>query len=157
MTVWVPNHNEANHNPCNLRDEGIPWQGLVGADSRGLCIFDTDFHGLRAGARDIFVKWYRDGLRTVADIIGKYAPPQGPDHNDTAAYIVYVVNYLNNAPAYIKARLAPGVLNISAVTKLLLSDAEALLWFLKAVIGEEEGRIIYGDDLILSAVQAALE
>jgi len=132
---------ERNHNPCNLRyDPGIRWQGLdhPPADDHGLCRFVDDEHGLRAGARDIHVKWATHGWRTVSEIIDHYAPP---NENDTGAYIAFVCRRLG----------------VAADAPLDLGDPTVLGQFVTAIVTEEEGRDIYADALIARAVADALD
>ncbi len=73
-----------NNNPGNLMDQGIDWDGLMGCDERGRCIFATAAKGFRALALDLHTKWSEDGLKTISAILTKFAPPVT---NDTAAYI----------------------------------------------------------------------
>ena len=131
---------ERNHNPCNLRySPAIQWQGLDDPpqDDHALCRFVDDLHGLRAGAKDIHNKFARDALKTVHAILAKYAPP---NENDTSAYVAYVAKRLGVDPD----------------DTLDLDASDQLFAFVKAVIGEEEGRDIYNDDLVRQAVAEAL-
>ena len=82
------------NNPFDLRDEGIPWKGLIGAKDR-FCEFDTIEHGLRAGFRDIHTAWKMDGLNSIRQIVSKYAPPS---ENDSTAYINAVCKETNLGP-----------------------------------------------------------
>lgn len=128
------------HNPGNLRDFGIPWLGLADPpiDERGFCIFVDDFHGLRALSRDLYNKWSRDGLKTVEQIISKYAP--SGDDNDTSAYIADVC----------------GNLGIKPDSPLDLSIAPNLGALARAIIRHEQGRCIYSVSALAAAVAAAL-
>ena len=63
-----------NNNPLNI-EQGEDWQGLAGEqlDTR-FATFEDAEHGLRAGAK--VLKTYQDkhGLKTVRDMIGRWAP-----------------------------------------------------------------------------------
>jgi hypothetical protein len=81
------------NNPFSLRGENIPWKGKIGFE-RGFSVFDSIDSGLRAGYRDIRVK-FRNGLDTVRKIITVYAPPS---ENNTDGYIKFVSDRLNVEP-----------------------------------------------------------
>ena len=75
------------NNPGNLRSsKGFKWQGEVG-DNKGYCVFDTMNNGVRALAKNLLTYQRRYGLRTVKDIITRWAPP---NENNTDSYIAYV-------------------------------------------------------------------
>ena len=74
-----------NHNPGNLRRSSDPWQGLAPEQT------DTEFFqftspkwGIRALARTLIVYQDRGGLKTIDQMISRWAPP---DENDTGAYV----------------------------------------------------------------------
>lgn len=81
-----------NNNPGNLMDFGIPWEGLVGKDEAGRCIFKTMQDGVRAMALDILSDYGKKRLRTPTLLVTEYAPPivKGKVENDTEAYIKFV-------------------------------------------------------------------
>lgn len=64
-----------NNNPGNLRDNGTKWQGMVGRDDRGFCIFDSAANGLRAAAQTALSYQLRRGIRTLAAFGDLWAPP----------------------------------------------------------------------------------
>lgn len=72
-----------NNNPGNIRTGGDAWLGKTGDDGEFLT-FDKPENGLRAAARLLQTYQTKHGLKTVADIIGRWAPP---DENQTAAYV----------------------------------------------------------------------
>lgn len=83
-----------NNNPGNIEARSnIRWQGQSGDDGR-FARFETPEHGLRALARDLYVKRDR-GLDTVAEIISVWAPP---NENNTAAYIAGVSREIGVGP-----------------------------------------------------------
>lgn len=100
---------ERNRNPLNLRPlpNGEKWQGQVGVDRNSVtgafCVFDTNVKGVRAAVVNMrsYVKYA--GVRTIADVIYRWAPPPaggitgtagsavgGVDQNHTEAYIASV-------------------------------------------------------------------
>lgn len=129
---------ERNNNPLNLEGRNIPWHGLLGCDPKGYCIFATVELGLRAGARDLHTKWAKDGLRTFAAIVPKFAP--AADHNDVAAYVADLVSRTG----------------IGADEPLDLDSAAELASVVKAFICHENGRCIYSDETIIDACRIAL-
>lgn len=80
-----------NKNPGNLRDTGIKWKGLTGADSNGYAIFDTIDNGLRAMAIDVIGDIAKRGKNKLEPLFMEYAP--SADNNDPAAYARAVAAY----------------------------------------------------------------
>lgn len=73
-----------NHNPGNI-EKGDPWQGLA-ADQSGdprFAVFAAPEWGIRALARLLITYQDRRGIRTLAAIAARWAPPP---ENDAAAY-----------------------------------------------------------------------
>jgi hypothetical protein len=84
-----------NHNPGNIR-LGAKWKGLAAVQADGaFCQFTAPVWGLRALAKVLLAYRDRHDLRTVAQIVGRWAPP---GENDTAAYVRDVARHLNVAP-----------------------------------------------------------
>lgn len=136
-----PTRGERNCSPGNLRyDKKIHWHGLAQPpqDDGGYCIFTTALWGIRALARDLLVANEDDGLKTVMEIIDRFAPAS---ENNTAAYIEAVCDAMGVEPD----------------KSLDLTDAGQLQVFAHAVILHENGRCIYPDSLISQAVQLALK
>ncbi|WP_417251073.1 hypothetical protein [Castellaniella sp.] len=82
-----------NHNPGNLR-WGDPWQGLVPANRRtdkAFCQFVSAAYGIRALARTLITYQDKYGLRSVRQIISRWAPTS---ENDTQAYIQAVADQI---------------------------------------------------------------
>ena len=74
-----------NHNPGNLRRSADPWQGMAAEQT------DSEFFrfasakwGIRALARTLIAYQDRVGLKTIKQMIGRWAPP---NENDTGAYV----------------------------------------------------------------------
>ena len=86
-----------NNNPGNIRRSDDKWQGLaeVQSDSQ-FFVFTTPVYGVRAIARLLINYQDKYGLRTIHDIISKWAPPV---ENKTDAYIASVVQRTGFAAA----------------------------------------------------------
>ncbi len=77
-----------NNNPGNLRKTETQWQGL--ADQQldpDFFMFKSPIYGIRALARVLIAYQVKHGLRTIQQIIERWAPP---NENDTAAYVAAV-------------------------------------------------------------------
>lgn len=86
-----------NHNPMNVKDSSILWNGETGQNLDP--VFEEFKHysdGIRAGAKLLvnYNKLY--GLNTVQGLINRYAPPS--DDNPTTAYVQHVADYLGVSP-----------------------------------------------------------
>lgn len=91
MTQLIPRGIRVN-NPLNL-EKGQPWQGLSddqSADDR-FCTFKNPVFGLRAAMKVLMTYFDKHGLKTVWDIISRFAPP---DENPTAAYATHVAEQI---------------------------------------------------------------
>ena len=74
-----------NHNPGNLRRSSDPWQGLAAEQTDAEFFqFGSAKWGIRALARTLIAYQDRVGLKTVKQMIGRWAPP---NENDTGAYV----------------------------------------------------------------------
>ena len=69
-----------NRNPGNLRDAGIKWDGLTGADPQGFAIFRTDQHGIRALVKDLRKDYWTDKQRTVTALISEFCSGERKPH-----------------------------------------------------------------------------
>jgi len=78
-----------NNNPTNLvHDPHNKWIGLAVPPSDGrMCVFTDMPSGIRAGALNLMVYQDRYGLRTIAELIARWAPAS---ENDVDAYIATV-------------------------------------------------------------------
>ncbi|MFW8566138.1 hypothetical protein [Orrella sp. 11846] len=73
-----------NNNPGNLR-HGDPWQGLASNQpDPAFCTFQSPVYGIRALARTLITYQDKYGLRTIAQIISRWAPPV---ENNTQSYV----------------------------------------------------------------------
>jgi len=132
---------ERNNNPGNIRKSAIFWRGETSGSDNGFETFTGAEDGIRAIA--VLLQNYQKkyGLNTVRGLINRYAPPtvNGKFENDTGAYI--------NAVA--------GALNVSPDAPLNIADPAVLLPLVTAIIKHENGRVLYDQALIASAVGVA--
>ena len=74
-----------NHNPGNLRRSSDPWQGLAAEQTDAEFFqFASAKWGIRALARTLIAHQDRVGLKTIKQMIGRWAPP---NENDTGTYV----------------------------------------------------------------------
>ncbi len=74
------------NNPLNIRySKHNNWDGQVGCEA-GFCVFKNTAYGFRA-AYKIITNYMRAGLRTIEEIVTRWAPPC---ENDTKRYINFV-------------------------------------------------------------------
>lgn len=81
-----------NNNPMNIVDSEIVWQGMLDPLSDGdskFCVFKTPDYGIRAGTRILNTYFYKHNLKTINEIIARYAPEH---ENDTEKYIDFVAD-----------------------------------------------------------------
>lgn len=130
---------ERNNNPGNIRHlgGGQKWQGESKTQTdHDFCQFDDVRYGIRALAKTLLTYQDSHGLRTIKDIINRWAPP---NENDTGAYVNAVAN---------DCKLLP-------TDDIDLHKASSLETLCKAIIRHENGEVIYTDSQIQSAVQLA--
>ena len=131
----IRNNNPGNidYNPTNK------WQGQLphepGIESR-FARFETPFYGIRALAKLLLNYQRLHGLRSVRQIINRWAPTS---ENATHSYINAVANELG--------------INLDIELTLNQKNLERLT---VAVIRHENGRQPYTEELIARAVQEAL-
>lgn len=84
-----------NNNPGNIR-LGDPWQGLVSHQTdSAFCQFTTPTYGIRALCRVLISYQDKYGLRSIKDIINRWAPP---NENNTGAYVEAVAKATRHSP-----------------------------------------------------------
>lgn len=129
-----------NNNPGNIDyNPNNNWQGQLSHDpsiEKRFARFKTPFYGIRALAKLLLNYRRLHGLRTVSQIISRWAPTS---ENSTHSYISAVANELG----------------VSSDTEFALNQKN-LERLTAAVIRHENGRQPYADDLIARAVQDAL-
>ena len=129
-----------NNNPGNLRRNGDPWQGL--AERQGdveFFTFKSAIYGIRALARTLIAYQDKHGLRTIRQIISRWAPPNE-----------------NNTNAYIRAVAADTKQDADQILDMHRFDH--LLSLTKAIIRHENGQQPYTDvELTKGLVLAGVE
>lgn len=129
---------ERNCNPGNIERGTIIWDGMAQTqgDSR-FVTFKTPEFGIRALAKILLHYFRKDGLNTVQAIITKWAPPV---ENDDTAYINHVCR----------------ICTVEPDTTLNVENPDTLEMIVRGIILHENGRCIYDDATIVSAIQSAL-
>jgi hypothetical protein len=131
---------ERNCNPLNLRPSGDPWIGLrTEQTDPGYLQFQTSFHGIRAGAKNLLTYFRVYKRQTPSDIIGRWAPKS--DNNPTSSYISTVAKALGVGPA----------------DKVDLENQDIMFKMIEAMIGVECGRQPYPKTELMAAIQAAYD
>lgn len=129
-----------NRNPGNIRKSETAWRGLAPVQSDpDFCVFLTMQMGVRATAINILHYVNLHGLKTVRQIITRWAPPS---ENDTAAYIANVSRIMGVDPDH---------------ELRLMGDAVELEELCAAIFRHENGEDIEPLDLLegcLMAMQA---
>lgn len=88
----TPPRGVRNNNPFNLEKGTQKWQGLsVEQTDPKFCMFDTAVLGIRAGMRDLIAAQDQHELRTVFDIMQRFAPA---GDNDTVSYVTAVCEHM---------------------------------------------------------------
>lgn len=83
------------NNPFNIRYSNLNrWKGLLG-QYNGFCTFVSLDYGVRTAAYLLMISYRKRGLRTYAELINAFAPPQ---ENDTWSYIKFVTDKLHVMP-----------------------------------------------------------
>ena len=128
-----------NNNPGNIRRTDTRWQGerLVVTDS-AFEEFETPEDGIRALALILRNYQRKHGLKCVAQIIARWAPPC---ENDTGSYAGHVA----------------GVLGVSMTAPIDTSHPGTLATLVRAIIRHENGVQPYSDEEIEEGVKRALE
>lgn len=99
-------------------------------------VYSSPQEGMKAMA-GLLLRYGRQGLNSIEQIVNKYAPPSA---NDTRAYIARVAKEMGVAPS----------------EPLRLTDPEVLRKLMAAMIRVEQGYQPWGMDMIAQGVQAAL-
>jgi len=109
-----------NRNPLNI-ELGAPWKGLSGRQTDGrFAQFDSHLHGIRAAARVLRNYQRLHGLRTVRQVIGRWAPPV---ENDTGSY----------------ARAVASAMGVGLDQDIDLADAALMTDMIQAMAVHENG------------------
>lgn len=124
---------ERNNNPGNIRKSNAAWQGKVSGADSSFETFASPEMGIRALAITLRTYQTKYRLRSVRQIIGRWAPPNE-----------------NNTEAYIRAVCAR--LGVTADQAVDLNDAATLAGMTEAIIKHENGRSIYTSAQIETAI-----
>lgn len=109
-----------NNNPGNIR-HGDKWQGMRAIqEDHSFVQFETAEYGIRALVKVLLAYQSKHGLRTIAEIIARWAPPS---ENDTAAYVAAVAR----------------TLRVAADEPVVLTDRAVMLPLVRAIIAHENG------------------
>lgn len=128
-----------NNNPGNIRfivGATSGYLGCTGSDG-AFCQFDVPEHGIRALAALLLTYQRRYGIKTIAAVVRRWAPPT---ENDTAAYVEAV----SRATGY------------DAETPLDFADPGVLTGLAKAIIQHENGQMPYTPEQLAAGIGAAL-
>jgi len=126
-----------NCNPGNIRKSRDRWKGLAPSQSDpAFFVFETPLWGIRAMAVILRNYQRRHGLRSLAQIIARWAPPR---ENDTGGYVAAVSKATGIGPR----------------THVDLGDGAILRALIAAVIRHENGLQPYDADTIYSAIELA--
>ncbi|MCX7366268.1 MAG: structural protein P5 [Alphaproteobacteria bacterium] len=129
-----------NDNPGNLRRSPDPWQGLAPEQTdREFFQFTSAKWGIRALARTLIAYQDRVGLKTIKQMIGRWAPPT---ENDTGAYV----------------RAVAASVGVGADEQIDVHDYAVLRPLTLAIIRHENGQQPYTDaeidaGLVLAGVE----
>lgn len=127
-----------NNNPGNIRRSPDAWLGLAAEQTDPKFFrFNAPLFGIRALAVILRNYQRKHGLKTIREVIGRWAPSS---ENDTEAYVTAVAR-------------ATG---LAADAALDLEDPATLAALVEAVIEHENGEQPYSDALIEQAVASAL-
>ena len=129
-----------NKNPGNIKDFGIPWDGLVTSiTEKTFCVFQSPWYGIRAMAK-IFVSYsVRHGLYTISDIIGRWAP--GSDNNPTQDYVDFVAKRIG----------------IAFYANIQVTDFKVMEALVEAVIHFENGKNPYTWEIRTGIIMAGID
>ena len=125
-----------NNNPGNIR-HGEKWEGLSDKQTdSSFCIFKTPEYGIRAMAKILLNYQKKYGLKTIKQIISRWAPP---NENNTQSYIKSV-------------SLSVGV---DSEEEINLNNKNIMVPLIKAIIKHENGEQPYSDEQILKGIHLA--
>lgn len=126
------------NNPFDIRISNTQWRGkVIPSEDKDFETFDTSWHGIRAGLKNLYNYQTLHKLDTIREIITRYAPAS---ENDTTAYIEAVSTRMKCDPD----------------ATLDLNDPQTLYALGIAVIEQEQGRNPYSPALILDEVDNVL-
>lgn len=123
-----------NFNPGNIRRSRTLWQGEAAEQTDSAFVtFQAPEWGLRAIAK-ILLTYQRNGLDTVAKMIGRWAPA---NENDTGAYVASVAQFVGVDPD------AP----------IDLTNPGLMASMIKAIVRHENGQQPFTDAQVAQAMR----
>ena len=94
--IYIMSRGIRNNNPGNIRHSSSKWQGMSTEQTDTAFIqFDDPVYGIRALAKLLKNYQSRYGLKTIHEIINRWAPPS---ENDTGAYVEHVARMAHVNP-----------------------------------------------------------
>lgn len=137
-----------NHNPGNLRKSSTKWRGQAPEAQQtdpAFIVFLAPVWGLRALMKVLLTYQKKYGLKTVGEIIHRWAPPS--DNNPTDKY----------------AEFCARAMGVKTTQAIILSRPSTLIALARAIVRFENGVAIkpapvhwYSDDLYAKAAALAL-
>jgi len=125
---------ERNNNPGNIR-RGVSWKGLAPVQlDPDFCFFVDAEHGIRAIGVILGNYAKEDGLRTIAEMVNRWAPPS--DDNDTSEYVQFVATEMGDLPSSI----------------IDTSDRKTLQAMTAVIIKQECAGLVYSNEIMDSAM-----
>lgn len=131
-----------NNNPGNIDRTSTLWQGedrsaaAIAREGR-FCVFLTPQAGFRALAKTLLTYQRKHGLRTVKEIIGRWAPPV---ENNTTAYVQQVANAVGVSPSEV----------------IRLDNPVTLGRLATAIAKHENGGMYWNADVVAAGIAEAL-
>lgn len=127
-----------NNNPGNIDRNATKWQGMSADQSSDprFVVFIAPKYGIRALAKTLITYQEKYGLKTVRQIINRWAPAQ---ENDTAAYIRVVAR---------ECRVDPDAI-------IDLDSSAVMLPLVRAIVRHENGGCPYSDDELMAGLYLA--
>jgi hypothetical protein len=124
-----------NNNPGNIRHSSTEWDGMSEEQTDSEFVqFDSPVMGIRAMTRILRTYRLRYNLKTVSEIIMRWAPP---NENDTPAYIDFVADQIR----------------VGADDLLTFEDYYGLV---KAIIKFENGEQPYDNAVVREGVELGI-
>ena len=125
------------NDPGNIRRSSTEWLGLTKVQTDpSYCTFVDAPHGIRAIAKIMLSYQDAHGLRTVADIIGRWAPP---NENQTAAYVERVARDLAVLPH----------------DEIDVHDPHTMQGLVTSIVAHENENYVYPTDVVLQGLTLA--
>ena len=126
-----------NNNPGNIRHSKVKWQGQADAQpDPAFVTFTSPQFGIRALAKTLITYQATHGLKTIEQMIGRWAPPNE-----------------NNTPAYVKA-VAEAVA-VPASMPVAVDAMRIMLPMVAAIIRHENGSQPYSDAILRAGLRLA--